>query len=95
MTDLVVVSTKDLTDLIKNAVQTVIEENQKNRDSEKLMDAKELCKFLGISLSTLNVWKASAKIPFKRLGKRVFFVKEDVLKTLEDSNYNKIKQLRG
>lgn len=94
MTDFVMVPPNDLANLIKKAVQEAIDEDRKDRDSDKLLNAKELCQLLGIHLSTLNTWKAESKIPFKRLGKRIFFNKNEVLDSLEDSNYYRIKELK-
>ena len=63
-----------------------------SQKKEKLMNAKQLCEFLGIHISTLNVWKVSGKIPYKRLGKRIFFEKKQVEAALQDSgNYGKLK----
>ena len=65
-----------------------------NQKSEKLMNAKQLCEYLGIHISTLNTWKAEGKIPFKRLGKRIFFDREEVLSSLKEAgSYNKIKEI--
>ncbi|MBK7980252.1 MAG: helix-turn-helix domain-containing protein [Ignavibacteriae bacterium] len=55
------------------------------------MNFKETCDFLGIHPSTLNKWKANNKIPYKRLGKRIFFQREEILNSLKSSNYYKIK----
>ena len=94
MTEFILTTPNQLSELIKKSVQDVLEGDRKDRDSDKLLDAKELCEFLGIHLSTLNKWKSESKIPFKRLGKRVFFDKNEVLDALEDSNYSKMKELR-
>ena len=61
---------------------------------EKLFDLlKETCEFLGIHPSTLNKWKAQNKIPYKRLGKRIFFERKGIQAALKESKYSKIHQL--
>lgn len=57
------------------------------------MNFKETCDFLGIHPSTLNKWKAENKIPYKRLGKRVFFKKQEILNFLKESDCQKFKQI--
>ena len=94
MTELILTTPNQLSEMIKKSVQDVLDGDRKEKDSDKLLDAKELCEFLGIHLSTLNKWKSESKIPFKRMGKRIFFKKEEVLAALEDSNYSKMKELK-
>jgi excisionase family DNA binding protein len=63
--------------------------------NEKLMNANQLCEFLGIHISTLNTWKAEGKIPFKRLGKRIFFDRKEVLSSLKEAGtYKKMNELK-
>jgi len=92
---LVVVETDQLIDLIKSAVQEVLQEKDENLDQKQIMNFQETCDFLGIHPSTLNKWKAENKIPFKKLGKRIFFNREEVLNSLKDSNYQKFKDLQS
>ena len=88
---IVVVETDHLIELIKSAVQEVLQKKNENLDQKQIMSFHETCEFLGIHPSTLNKWKAEDKIPFKRLGKRIFFNKEDILNSLKVSNYQKHK----
>lgn len=79
--------------VIKNAVSEVLSESNERARQKELLNAEEICKWLGISLSTLNVWKRDSKIPFKRLGKRIFFSKVDVLGALKESDYSRFREL--
>lgn len=81
----------EFSSIIKNAIQS---ELSKKKEKE-LMNFKETCEFLGIHTSTLNKWKSENKVPFKKLGKRIFFNREDVTKSLKDSNYSKLNQLKS
>jgi len=92
---IIVVEVDQLINLIKLAVNEVLEEVNENHDQKQIMNFQETCDFLGIHPSTLNKWKAENKIPFKRLGKRIFFNKDDILNSLKDSNYSKHKNLQS
>ena len=84
------ISQTELRDIIKEAVH---EELSRKKEKE-LLNFKETCEFLGISPSALNKWKSENKIPFKRLGKRIFFNRQDIMLSLEESNYSKLKQIK-
>ena len=59
----------------------------------QILNFKETCALLGIHPSTLNKWKAQNKIPYKPLGKRIFFQREEILSSLKESNYNKLREM--
>ncbi|MCF8260893.1 MAG: helix-turn-helix domain-containing protein [Melioribacteraceae bacterium] len=84
--NLVVIETEQLIVLIKEAIKAELS-NKNEIPQKELMNFKETCEFLGIHPSTLNKWKAENKIPFKRLGKRVFFEREKILKTLKQPDH--------
>ena len=89
---LVVIEIDHLYSILKQAVNEVIKE-EKSRQQKELLNFKETCDFLGIHPSTLNKWKSQNKIPYKRLGKRVFFNRQEILESLQNSNYQKYKQI--
>ena len=80
----------DLEGIIRNVLQ---EELAKMKEKD-LMSFHQTTEFLGISTSTLNVWKSKTMITYKRLGKRIFFSRKEVLDSLKDSNYTKLKNLQ-
>ena len=86
---LISIDKDELSSIIKSAIH--VELSQKKE--KELMNFKETYEFLNISPSTLNKWKSESKIPFKKLGKRIFFSRADVMQSLEDSNYHKLKEL--
>ena len=90
---IIVIDPDQLMKFIKSAVAEVLHENREIKDQQNIMNFSETCEYLGIHPSTLNKWKAENKIPFKRLGKRIFFSREEVLNSLKDSNYQKFKKL--
>lgn len=84
------ISHDQLKDLIKEAVH---EEIVRKKEKE-LLNFKEAREFLGISASALNKWKSENRIPFKKLGKRVFFSRQDLRNSLKESNYPKLKEIQ-
>lgn len=86
---LISIGKEELQELVRSAVKSELQ----NKQQKQLMNFKETREFLGISTSTLNKWKSTDKIPFKRLGKRIFFNRIDVLQALKDSNYSKLRGL--
>lgn len=80
-------------DQLKNLIQDAVSSELSKQKEKELMNFNETIKFLGISRSTLNNWKAQGRLPFKKLGKRIFFNRSEVLDSLKDSNYNKLKSL--
>jgi len=40
---------------------------------EQLLAIKELAEHLGVNKPTIQTWKKEVKLPFHRLGRRVYF----------------------
>ena len=89
---LVVIEIDHLYSIVKQTVHWVIKE-EKSRQQKELLNFKETCDFLGIHPFTLNKWKSPNKIPFKRLGKRVFFKRQEILESLQNSNFQKYREI--
>ena len=88
---LISISKEELKELIHDAVAHAIN----TKKEKELLSFRETLEFLGISASCLNKWKSQGKIPYKRLGKRIFFNTKDVLAALkEEPHYSKMKALR-
>ena len=87
---LISIGKEELQELVRSAVKSELQ----NKQQKELMNFKETREYLGISTSTLNKWKSTDTIPFKRLGKRIFFNRADVLQALKDSNYSKLRDLQ-
>ncbi len=75
---------------IKEAVRTEIEKALKQKElgnaiskkQEKLLTKKEMAEELDISLVTLTDWMKKG-LPYKRFHRRIYFNKEEVLKSME------------
>jgi len=90
---LVVIEIDHLYSIIKQAVNEVVIKKEESELTKDLLNFKETCEYLGIHPSTLNKWKAQNKIPYKRLGKRIFFERQKILNSLQDSNFEKYKEI--
>jgi len=92
MNNIVLISLSE--EQLRTIIKDAIHEELSQKKEKELLNFKEACEFLGISPSALNKWKSENKIPFKRLGKRIFFNRQDIMISLEESNYSKLKQIK-
>ena len=91
---LAVIEIDQLYILIKKAVSEIVSEMVRPEQTKDLLNFKETCEYLGIHPSTLNKWKAENKIPFKRLGKRIFFERLEILNSLKDCGCEEYETLK-
>ena len=82
-------------DELRKLIQDAVREELNLKKQKELLSFKETCELLGISASCLNQWKAQSKIPFKKLGKRIFFSRSEILGALKESNYSKLRELNS
>jgi len=90
---LISMTVEELQELIKTSVKQCLNEANQKKQEKELLSFKETCEYLGCSRSALNSWKAAGKIPYKRMGKRVFFSKSEVTEAMKESNYAKLQSL--
>ena len=81
-------------DELRELIKGTIREELNKKNEKELLNVREACELLDISRSALNKWKSENKIPYKRLGKRIYFNRKDLLDALKDSDYKKIKELK-
>lgn len=55
---------------------------KKHREKE-VLSKKETAEFLGISVATLTNWMKRQKIPYHKVERRVFFLKEEILEWIK------------
>src|SRR5690606_23022539 len=90
---------KALRDCIKDAVREELHlfisdvqhtsSNTEIRSSEKLLTKKEMADELDISLVSLTDWMKQGKIPYMRMGKRIYFKKNEVVNSMANFNHKK------
>lgn len=88
---LISLSSDELKDIVRDVIR-----NEVNLKKEKeIMSAEECCEYLGISTSCLNAWKAKGMLPYRKIGKRNFYLKSEIDSVLEEAgNYKKLKGLK-
>jgi len=48
------------------------------QDSDHYLDKQELAEYIGVSVSTINLWVCQKRIPHIKLGRRVLFNSKDI-----------------
>lgn len=52
-------------------------------EPEELINSKEACKILGISLVTLHFWRIDGKVKYYRISTRIRFKRRELMEALE------------
>jgi excisionase family DNA binding protein len=69
---------------IRNTVDNTV-----STSSEKLLTKREMADELDISLVSLTEWMKQGKIPYMRMGKRIYFKKNEVVNSMANFNHKK------
>ena len=74
----------DLKDLIKEAIREVVVESQSHlitstNNEIEVLDRTAAAKFLNISLPTLDVYTKEGVITGRRIGKKIFYRKDELV----------------
>lgn len=77
-----------ISETVKKEFET-INNSQKPESDNDYLSRKETCKILGISLPTLNDYTKRGLVPSYRIGARVRYKKEEVLKSLSYRQFTK------
>lgn len=87
--NLVHVSIEDMTSIMREVVATelqkvkeLISATPKEDDSEKILTREEVCKLLKVSTTTLHNWKNDGVLINHKVGRRVYYMKSDVMAKL-------------
>jgi len=88
--ELIITSKSDLRDLIEASVRDAIisstEVQEKGGDRPKpWMTNREAQVFYGLSKSTLQRYRNSGRLPYSKIGGRVYYRRSDILRYLEES----------
>jgi excisionase family DNA binding protein len=81
-------------DQLKSLIRDTLLEVLSAKKEKELMSFKECCEFLGCSASALNKWKSENILPYRKMGKRVMFHREEILTAMKESNYKKFQELK-
>lgn len=88
MKDIITTLSKDeFRAMLREELMQVISDDHNGQtdsdNSEEFLTVEEVCKLIKISKPTLYERMKDSSIPFIRLGSRLLFVKEDVLKAIK------------
>ena len=82
-------------EMLENIIMTSVKKIIDFQPQKELMNFKEACEFLNCSSSSLNRWKKEGRLPFKRLGGRIFFSRNEIISALEGTTlYKNLRNLR-
>ncbi len=75
---------EQLLGLIREAALAALAEHEQHKAlAETLLTTSQALDFLRVSKVTLHGWRMSGKVPYRRIGRRVFYVKSELLAALE------------
>ena len=83
---------KDLAELIDTIIKNQLEEFSKKdlkSKAEELMTVEEVCEFLHCTPPTLHKHKKQGLIKARRIGRRIYFLKDEILKSMETKNFKR------
>lgn len=95
MSKVIITSESELDLLIQNAVKKVLQNLPKNESptSSIYLNLKEAAAFLNLSSQTLYQFTSTRRISFFKKGKKLYFLKEDLLKWLEEGRKSSKREI--
>ena len=86
----VTIPPQQLKELVYEAALAALAEHEKRKvDTETLITNPPALELLSVSKVTLHQWRWSGKIPYRRIGKRIYYSKSDLLAAMEKSPLSK------
>ena len=76
---IIIMNKTDLEELIQGAVKSAVQNAQKAKPTDELMDVDQASKFLHLAKQTLYGLTSERLIPYLKRGKRIYFKKEELL----------------
>lgn len=84
------INSNELQQLISSVVKEVllielqnIQSAPRQEPKESLLKTNEVADFLKVSPLTIKLWKRDGKIPYRKIGRLVFYDKTDVLNSVK------------
>lgn len=65
---------------IESAIKSLTKKAETSGSNDKLLTRSEAAQLLGRSLTCLNDWMKKGYLPFRRIGRKVYFLESDLLK---------------
>lgn len=73
-------------DDLKRIITETIEMASKPHEEEILLTRKEVASLFKVSLVTINQWMRSGRLPFCRINSRVYFKRNQILESLQETS---------
>lgn len=75
---------------------TAMDINKPNIDLENLLDGQDIMQMLHVSPRTLQTLRSNGTIPYTRIGRKIYYLRQDIEQVLRD-NYimTKIEERYG
>lgn len=64
---------------------TVMDRNKPNIDLEHLLDGQDIMQMLHVSPRTLQTLRSNGTIPYTRIGRKIYYLREDIERILRDN----------
>lgn len=64
---------------------TVMDRNKPSIDLENLLDGQDIMQMLHVSPRTLQTLRSNGTIPYTRIGRKIYYLREDIEKILRDN----------
>lgn len=64
---------------------TVMDKNKPNIDLEHLLDGQDIMQMLHVSPRTLQTLRSNGTIPYTRIGRKIYYLREDIERILRDN----------
>ena len=84
---MVVVTGSELRTLLRGEIADALSRQKSNslsgQGNDQLLKRDDIAKMFGVTLVTVHAWMNAGKIPFHRMGGRVFFKKDEVVESMK------------
>ena len=77
--NIIIIDKTDLEELIQGAVKSAVQNAQKVKPTDELMDVDQASEFLHLAKQTLYGLTSERLIPYLKRGKRIYFKREELL----------------
>ena len=81
----------DIRQAVREEVQLCLSEIPQLASGSEIMNSEEVAHEFGISLPTVHKWKTEGRIPFHRQGRRVYFLRTELLTALRNTPASSFK----
>lgn len=98
MEDLIIIKAKDLTVIVKQAMQEVLALNKQTEPNVEQRDLGGIdlaCEVTGLSKSTIYKLKMDGKIPVKKVAKKLYFSRSQLTAWIEEGNIKTTNELQA